>query len=250
MNLHQHPRLCTNASDLRRSPNKTFLDPINRDAVSSVPPKFLVGEATRLSASGVSNALLDVKLQASLVSDKSACEDRTPRVFAEVEATRFSNASANSEVDDAGTKLEFIEYKDEHAAAWPVQQQQGAVPHAINSGCKFMVFRPLIGQIQRVKNEISIENQKENAGSNAALAYFESEVAKPIDKGFYYKIVSATDLKLLRLTLQDNGLCAVPQKIKQMSTTFQMAHGHQKTSVKQDSNDWMLMWSTKPLKAP
>lgn len=51
-----------------------------------------------------------------------------------------------------------------------------AVPNAINSGSKFMVFRVYKGDEQ-----------------------------KHVDKGFYYKIVSNSDLKLLRWTLEENG---------------------------------------------
>lgn len=57
-----------------------------------------------------------------------------------------------------------------------------AVPHAINSGCKYLVFRPYLSSLNDRASEI-----------------------KPIEKGFNYKIISNNDLKLVRTTLEDNG---------------------------------------------
>lgn len=215
---------------MRKSPNKMMLEPINKE--NRVPPRFVMSEATQVSTSVYSgNKTKKSKLNGSFNSSTKQLDDTnrkaTPRRTTDgaVEPGRFSRGSRTSEFDDNGTKLEFIECKDEPMM---MPQSIGAVPHAINSGNKFMVFRPLtLGALKT--NEICIENQKDNElkrGSNAALLTLENEIAKPIDKGYYYKIVSAIDLKLLRLTLQDNGMCTVPQKVKQMSTTFQLAHGH------------------------
>ncbi len=71
---------------------------------------------------------------------------------------------------------------------------------------------------------------------------------KAIDKGFYYKFNCSNEIKLLKYTFEDNGLSIQPQKIKQMSTTFQMIHGGLKNEVFTEGEDWLILWSTKPLK--
>ena len=68
-----------------------------------------------------------------------------------------------------------------------------------------------------------------------------------MDKGFYYKFNCSNEIKLIKFFLEDNGFLAQPYKIKQMSTTFQMAHGGNK-EVKKEGDDWLVLWSTKPLK--
>ena len=61
----------------------------------------------------------------------------------------------------------------------------GAVPYAINSGAKYLVFR----------------------------AYFGPEVTlavvpkPPLNKGFFYKFNGSTEIKLIKYTLEDNGFC-------------------------------------------
>ena len=62
---------------------------------------------------------------------------------------------------------------------------EGAVPYAINSAAKHLVFRPYIGNGITMKEEPNI----------------------PIDKGFYFKFNTTADIKLVRFTLEDNGLC-------------------------------------------
>ena len=62
---------------------------------------------------------------------------------------------------------------------------EGAVPYAINSGAKHLVFRAYLG------NGITMKE----------------EPKQPIEKGFYYKFNTNADIKLIRFTLEDNGLC-------------------------------------------
>ncbi len=61
----------------------------------------------------------------------------------------------------------------------------GAVPYAINSGSKYLIFRPYWG------NDISV-----------------SEAPKPpLNKGFFFKFNSNLEIKLIKYTFEDNGLC-------------------------------------------
>ena len=66
---------------------------------------------------------------------------------------------------------------------------EGAVPYAINSAAKHLVFRPYHG------DDITIKVAPQ----------------APIDKGFYYRFNTNVDIKLVRYTLEDNGLCEYPQ---------------------------------------
>jgi len=77
-----------------------------------------------------------------------------------------------------------------------------AVPFAINSGAKFMIFRPF----ESLKLWDKVEGQM--------------DVDKHIDKGFYYKFNCANEIKLVKNFLEDNGFIPQPFYQKQMSTTF------------------------------
>ena len=88
--------------------------------------------------------------------------------------------------------------------------------------------------------------EKADQDEKSQLAH-EVLLPKPIDKGFYYKFNCSNEIKLIKYFLEDNGFVPQPYKIKQMSTTFQMAHGGNK-EVKKEGDDWLVLWSTKPLK--
>ena len=61
----------------------------------------------------------------------------------------------------------------------------GAVPYAINSGAKYLVFRPYYG------SGISLMHPPK----------------VPLNKGFFYKFNSNIEIKLIKYMLEDNGLC-------------------------------------------
>ena len=64
-----------------------------------------------------------------------------------------------------------------------------AVPYAINSGAKYMVMRPL-------KN---IQLWKENKVPD------QIKIQKHIDKGYYYKFNCQLEIRMVKLTFEDNG---------------------------------------------
>ena len=61
----------------------------------------------------------------------------------------------------------------------------GAVPFAINSGTKHLIFRPFYGP-----------------GFTLSVP-----PKPPLNKGFFYKFNSNLEIKLIKFTLEDNGLC-------------------------------------------
>ena len=61
----------------------------------------------------------------------------------------------------------------------------GAVPHAINSGVKHLLFRPYYGPDIRLSRAPQ----------------------QPLSKGFFYKFNSSMEIKLVKYTLEDNGFC-------------------------------------------
>ena len=61
----------------------------------------------------------------------------------------------------------------------------GAVPYAINSGAKSLIFRPFFGP------EYSVLVAPK----------------PPLNKGFFYKFNSNIEIKLVKYTLEDNGFC-------------------------------------------
>ena len=73
--------------------------------------------------------------------------------------------------------------KEEKFEQWDVSSL-GAVPYAINSGAKMLVFRPFWGD----------ERQMFNAPKT------------PLNKGFFYKFNSNHEIKLIKFTFEDNGL--------------------------------------------
>jgi len=68
------------------------------------------------------------------------------------------------------------------------------------------------------------------------------------DKGYYYKFNSNTEIRLVKLTLEDNGFLPQPYKVKQMSATYKMMHGGAKSEIRTQGDDWLLLWSSKQLK--
>lgn len=64
-----------------------------------------------------------------------------------------------------------------------------SVPHAINSGSKYMVFRPL-------KNVQLWRDPKEPD---------QMQIQKHIDKGYYYKFNCQMEIRMVKLTFEDNG---------------------------------------------
>ena len=65
----------------------------------------------------------------------------------------------------------------------------GAVPYAINSGTKSLIFRAYYGQ------GITMNDMPK----------------PPLNKGFFYKFNSNLEIKLIKYTLEDNGLCEYQQ---------------------------------------
>ena len=61
----------------------------------------------------------------------------------------------------------------------------GAVPYAINSGARYLVFRPYFGP-----------------GVSLVLP-----PKPPLNKGFFYKFNCNLEIKLIKYMLEDNGLC-------------------------------------------
>ena len=59
------------------------------------------------------------------------------------------------------------------------------MPYAINSGAKYLIFRPFWGP-----NIDTIDGPK-----------------PPLNKGFFYKFNSNLEIKLIKYMLEDNGLC-------------------------------------------
>lgn len=74
------------------------------------------------------------------------------------------------------------------------------------------------------------------------------KVKKHIDKGYYYKFNCQNEIRLVKLTLEDNGFLPQPYVQKQMSTTFSQIHANENRSMRKQGDDWLLMWSTKALK--
>lgn len=65
-----------------------------------------------------------------------------------------------------------------------------AVPNAVNSGSKYLVFRPY--------NSSSLWEEGNH------------HVLKHIDKGFYFKFNCLNEIKLIKNTLEDNGFLPQP----------------------------------------
>ena len=61
----------------------------------------------------------------------------------------------------------------------------------------------------------------------------------PLNKGFFYKFNSSNEIKLIKFTLEDNGLCE-----------FQQVGKHQllPNQVKPVRDNWLVMWTTQSLK--
>ena len=94
-----------------------------------------------------------------------------------------------------------------------------AVPYAINSGAKYMIFRPFT----------FFPLWEDNY----------SQVIKHADKGYYFKFNCANEIKLVKNTLEDNGFLPQPLVHKQMSTTFQQTHNGESKQTKL-GDDWLI----------
>ena len=70
-----------------------------------------------------------------------------------------------------------------------VPTAQAAVPLAINSGAKYMIFRPYM-QLPLWTTPSSEQMQ---------------QVIKHADKGYYFKFNCQNEIKLVKNTLEDNG---------------------------------------------
>ena len=91
------------------------------------------------------------------------------------------------------------------------------MPFAINSGQRFLLFRPFYGD---------------------GKSLFE-EVEEPRNKGFMYKFNSNIDIKLIRYTLEDNGFVDYDSnRITYSNSLKQVA----------SKNRWLLFWTTQSLK--
>ena len=87
------------------------------------------------------------------------------------------------------------------------------MPYAINSGAKYLIFRPFWGP-----NIDTIDGPK-----------------SPLNKGFFYKFNSNLEIKLIKYMLEDNGLC------KHMQTQKNQVLPNQVRPVK---DNWLIMWTT------
>ena len=74
-----------------------------------------------------------------------------------------------------------------------------------------------------------------------------SDYQPPLDKGFYYKFNCNAEIKLVKLTLEDNGFINQPYFNKQMSQTYKMMNDGQQV-IRKQGDDWVIMWSTKHIK--
>ena len=94
----------------------------------------------------------------------------------------------------------------------------GAVPYAINSGARNLIFRPYWG---------------------SGITMAGDGPKPPLNKGFFYKFNSSNEIKLIKFTLEDNGLCE-----------FQQVGRHQllPNQVKPVRDNWLVMWTTQSLK--
>ena len=79
--------------------------------------------------------------------------------------------------------IDTIVKKDEKFEQWDVKSL-GAVPYAINSGAKMLIFRPFWSPDHKVFNAPK----------------------SPINKGFFYTFNSNIEIKLVKYTFEDNGL--------------------------------------------
>lgn len=90
-----------------------------------------------------------------------------------------------------------------HQSGRPLGKFIGAVPFAINYGGKFLFFRPFYGE--GVEMQIG--------------------PSKTVDKGFYFKMNTSIDIKLVRYTFEENGLVDCPE-----------------------DKSWCIMWTTSSIK--
>lgn len=81
------------------------------------------------------------------------------------------------------SKKKIMQQSHNKKDQWDVNSL-GAVPYAINSGVKHLAFRPYWSEQKQIF----------------------MAPKTPLNKGFFYKFNSNIDIKLVRYTMEDNGL--------------------------------------------
>lgn len=107
--------------------------------------------------------------------------------------------------------------RDCSEAGWSISL--GAVPYAINSGAKYLVFRAYFGDEKTMRH-----------GPRT-----------PINKGFLYRFNSSLEIKLVKYTLEDNGFVEFSGSSMKQNQALNQGRGYRE--------NWLLMWTTQTLKA-